>query len=398
MTRRRGLLAAALALVALVVAPLGARADTAEVEVHDNYFAAQRIVINPGDTVHWTVVGNGHTITADDGSFDFPDNDASGGELFAGDQASHTFTAKGVFYYHCNIHGAVGIYPAGMTGAVYVGVSPTDQTGEVRHVPAEYPTIKAALNGIPPHSTVSLAPGTYNESVLAAAPDVTIHGEGDQPGDVVINGSDAAGHALTISSSNVTVEQLAVTGQTGAAIYIPSAARKFLVRDVETDGGIYGIEVAAGVNGAIRNAAARRAVVAGMAVQTCDPCGVAIEGGLVADSPTGVSVEGGTGVVLRGLTLTGDGVGVAVNDSQGVDVVGMAITGAATGVKLTSHSAPNLDVRVLDSSIAASGADLSWDLLGLRVCFSGNVDPAMPNGPTSSPPLAQTLFPCPPDG
>ena|SRR5215831_7794806 len=61
-------------------------------------FSVTTLQITAGTTVKWTNNdGIAHTVTANDGSFD-------SGNIAPGASYSKTFSTKGSFAYHCNIH------------------------------------------------------------------------------------------------------------------------------------------------------------------------------------------------------------------------------------------------------------------------------------------------------
>jgi len=75
--------------------------------IADFAFDPMTLSVTKGTTVTWTNSdGAGHTVTADDGSF----NGATAG---GGGTFSHLFTTTGTFAYHCAIHPS-------MTGTVIV--------------------------------------------------------------------------------------------------------------------------------------------------------------------------------------------------------------------------------------------------------------------------------------
>ncbi len=95
------------------------------VTVMDDQFVPKQVTINPGDTVRWVLGGSpsaGHTVTANDGSFD-------SGKVFTSSGASfqHTFTTSGTtVLYHCQTHYVC----CQMQGSVRVGDSaPPPPTG-----------------------------------------------------------------------------------------------------------------------------------------------------------------------------------------------------------------------------------------------------------------------------
>ena len=86
------------------VAPQAGAAVGARVKAKDNFFQPQRVVIQVGEKVKWTNVGeNDHTVTGSGFS-----ERLTPGEVFR-----HRFNAMGVFRYRCRIHD-------GMKGKVVV--------------------------------------------------------------------------------------------------------------------------------------------------------------------------------------------------------------------------------------------------------------------------------------
>lgn len=70
------------------------------VTIVDYAFDPKDVTIKPGTTVRWTNTGtskDGHTVTADDGSYD-------SGVLKEGDTFTHTYDAEGTFSYICSVH------------------------------------------------------------------------------------------------------------------------------------------------------------------------------------------------------------------------------------------------------------------------------------------------------
>ncbi|HSD85194.1 MAG TPA: plastocyanin/azurin family copper-binding protein, partial [Anaerolineae bacterium] len=81
--------------------------DVADVSIVDFAFQPQVITISVGSMVRWTNTGlSAHTTTGDGGSWD-------SGNLAPGEMFTQTFTAPGIYTYHCAIHSS-------MTGTVVV--------------------------------------------------------------------------------------------------------------------------------------------------------------------------------------------------------------------------------------------------------------------------------------
>ncbi len=75
-------------------------------------FAPTEVHITPGQTVLWNNTDFiGHTVTADDNSFD-------SGDMEPGDTFSQTFTDPGTYQYYCVPHGSPGL--VGMAATIVV--------------------------------------------------------------------------------------------------------------------------------------------------------------------------------------------------------------------------------------------------------------------------------------
>lgn len=155
------------------------------VALTDNAFTPGTLHIQPGQTVTWVNNGQtGHTVTADDGSFD--------SQTFQpGAEYTHTFTTPGRYPYYCVLHGAAGGY--GMAGVIIVDgssstssstnssttvISQTHAAAAILRVPEDYSTIQAAVNAAKAGDLISIGPspnadGAYHESVSVKTPDIT---------------------------------------------------------------------------------------------------------------------------------------------------------------------------------------------------------------------------------
>ena len=101
-SRKRRSVAASVAAVTLVVALAStALATQFAAKIVGFAFAPSTVTIHVGDSIEW-VNGDsvGHTVTADDASFDT-------GTIAGGTKASLTFDTAGTFAYHCSIHSSM---------------------------------------------------------------------------------------------------------------------------------------------------------------------------------------------------------------------------------------------------------------------------------------------------
>jgi len=109
--RRLSVLPLCVVATLLVAAPAGG-ARTANVQFGDYFYRADRVRIDPGDTVAWTNVGEIlHTVTSRRGT---PERFNSGNKD-VGEKFTRTFTKPGTYDYLCTIH------PGFMEGVVQVG-------------------------------------------------------------------------------------------------------------------------------------------------------------------------------------------------------------------------------------------------------------------------------------
>ncbi len=100
------LLALSLMALSLIVPSAGAQqAQTATVNMRDNYFDQANITVPAGTTVTWVQSGNNsHTTTSYDGLWDSGLLPAGSGQTF-----SFTFNTPGTYRYFCRPHEAVGM-------------------------------------------------------------------------------------------------------------------------------------------------------------------------------------------------------------------------------------------------------------------------------------------------
>jgi plastocyanin len=103
-------IAKAVAIAGLLVGGADlARADVVEVQVDNNVFDPEFVIVNLGDTVRWVWINGLHSTTSYEGLWD-------SGLLGPGDDFEYTFTATGQFDYFCSIH----VDCCQMVGTVYV--------------------------------------------------------------------------------------------------------------------------------------------------------------------------------------------------------------------------------------------------------------------------------------
>jgi plastocyanin len=111
----------ALVSLAFVVALPGAAQGNQNVAMQSNKYAPRDLSARVGEAVTWmNNDGIGHSVTADDGSFDsHPDCGMPLGRcLERGERFTHSFMRTGRVPYYCRVHGGKG--GQGMSGTVTV--------------------------------------------------------------------------------------------------------------------------------------------------------------------------------------------------------------------------------------------------------------------------------------
>lgn len=419
----------ALAAVGLVSAPATARAATHQVRVEDNAFTPELLAIDPGDTVVWSALGAGHTITADDGRFDFHPERA----LDVGERVSWRFDAEEDVRYYCRIHGGPG--GQGMSGVIRVGDPPRPPVPDAPTliVPDDAPTLRDASTGARPGTQVLVRPGVYDEEVVVTVPRLVIRGLGARPEDVVLRGSDDRDVGFTIAAPGVRIENLTVTGYRSAGLAVGGVSGTVIADAAVRANGLYGVDARAPAGITVWNTHVTGHGIAGIGVRDCEACGARIEGTTIERNAAGVVAIAANGVVVRGTVLRGNAVGIVLRDVSGAQVRDNTVTdNAATDVwvaavsdspepptgagvwisggrgnqvvsnRIVGHTynvaitgpTPAVEHRIVANVLGdAVHADLGWDGVGARVCFSRNTSSGR-GDPTTDPPWAGQLHDC----
>ncbi len=173
-----------------------------------------------------------------------------------------------------------------LVGIVTIIAMAGNAKGATINVPADYPTIQAAINAASNGDTIIVAAGTYTETIDIAKP-LTI--EGESLSGVIIDASAFSDYGIDVTSNDVTLKNFTLIGP-------PSA----------TYG--YGIKVSGCSNVILNNLLVRNSGRSGIDFNGCD-------GVLVSD------VE----------SRDNGGVGIAVTDSSNVELRNITTSGNAWG-------------------------------------------------------------------
>ena len=253
------------------------------INMYDNQFSGAVARVPVGARVTFLNGGRSiHNATAVDGTWKTGDVAAhSSGEGRGGDVV---FDKPGVYKYYCTYHGTKD--GRAMSGVVVVGdasYSPSPRgaiavmdsaTGTVRHVPADYPTIQAAVDAAEPGDLVLVDRGVYREEVTVTTPSLVIRGA--DRNETIIDGEFVRGNGITVLADAVAVENLTArhavlngffwTGVTGfRGSYLTAY-----------NNGDYGIYAFGSTDGVFEDSYASGSPDSGFYIGQCYPCRIVI--------------------------------------------------------------------------------------------------------------------------
>ncbi|MFE5489150.1 nitrous oxide reductase family maturation protein NosD [Streptomyces virginiae] len=203
-------------------------------------------------------------------------------------------------------------------------------------VPAEAPTITAALERARPHDLVLVSPGRYRESVRVRTPRVTLRGTDRNR--VVIDGEGRRGNGIVVIAPGVTVENLTVRSHLQNGVLVTGLKnggegvgrgsdgyhRLDPVADPPLDGfrvryvtaannGLYGIYAFNARHGTIEDNYASGSADSGIYVGQCKPCGILVRGNTAERNAVGYENTNASGPLwIVGNRFTGNRVGMTI--------------------------------------------------------------------------------------
>lgn len=352
-------------------------------------------------------------------------------EIPIGRWAEVTFDRPGVYRYYCTFHGAKDA-SAGMVGTIVVGdveyrpdsarasgPAVAEASGTTRQVPAEYPTVQAAVDAALPGDLILIGAGTYREEVSVTTPSLTIRGT-DRTA-VVLDGEFVRGNGIAVFADAVAVENLTVKGYTLNGVYWSGVTGYRGSYLTALNNGDYGIFAYESTDGAIEHSYANGSPDSGFYIGGCQPCRAVIRDVIAERNSLGYSGtnSGGELYVIESVWRNNYGPGldpntfdiepyppqrstvfmgnlVHDNTSNGFTILGgndnviarnrIERNGGA-GVMIIGQKDrnyyPSTNNRIIDNIIGESGrADLAQSGFGhVGNCFRGNqyrtVRPAM---------------------
>jgi plastocyanin len=253
------------------------------ITVKDNVFEPQGVRIDPGTKVTWVNEGRSpHNIVAGN-----PDQVydtrfvVDAGTFQPGASHSFTFTKAGVYPYYCALHGSP---TKGMVGVIVVGdaafngkITTTQKQGTksgTLHVPADYPTIQAAVDAAKPGSLVLVAPGVYKEAVTVNNPGIVIRGESRK--NTILDGEFTRDNGFKVLADGVAIENMTARNYTKNGFFwtgVKGYRGSYLTAIRNGDYGIYSFGA---TNGQFDDDYGEGSPDAGFYIGQCYPCNAVI--------------------------------------------------------------------------------------------------------------------------
>ena len=222
----------------------------------------------------------------------------------------------------------------------------------VREVPAEYPTIQAAVDAAAEGDLVLIAPGVYNEAVDVVTDNVTIRGL-DRDG-VVLDGQLELDNGIRVlGASGVVVENLTARNYTANGVFFTGTTgyRASFVTTYRT--GDYGIYAFDSTKGQIDNSHTVGSRDGGVYVGQCYPCDALIDRVLSEHNGLGYSgTNSGGNLLIVNSTFRNNRAGIVPNSgsyelcypSRGTTIVGNLV-----------YSNNQTDTPAIDVALLAQG-------------------------------------------
>ncbi|WP_026316297.1 right-handed parallel beta-helix repeat-containing protein [Actinokineospora enzanensis] len=205
-------------------------------------------------------------------------------------------------------------------------------------VPADAPTVSAAVLLARPGDLVLIAPGVYRESVRVGTEHVTVRGESRDG--VVVDGQLRQANGIVVTAPGVAVQNLTVRNNTQNGVLVTGSAKaagespgdggydtgdepvallkSFLVSHVTaTRNGLYGIYAFSAQNGVIEHSYASGSPDSGIYVGQCKPCRIVVRDNVAELNAVGYEGTNASGeMYVVGNRFVGNRVGLTTNSDH----------------------------------------------------------------------------------
>lgn len=195
--------------------------------------------------------------------------------------------------------------------------SPEEWSGDTRNVPADYPTIQAAVDAADPGDLILIDEGVYREAVDVRTPGLTIRGV--DRNQVIIDGEFERPNGIqALFTDGVVVENLTTMNHTLNGVFW-SGVRGYRASYVTAvNNGDYGIYAFDSGDGLFEHSYASGSPDASFYIGQCNPCDAVITGSVGEYSGLGYSgSNASTNIYIVNNIFRYNGTGVAPNSLDG---------------------------------------------------------------------------------
>ncbi|HEX8997146.1 MAG TPA: right-handed parallel beta-helix repeat-containing protein [Ktedonobacterales bacterium] len=148
--------------------------------------------------------------------------------------------------------------------------APPAQFSQVIHVPADQPSIQAAVNAAPPDALILVAPGVYHEAVKVCSADLTIRGADRNT--TVLDGQSKLTNGFYVLADNVIIENMTAHHYVGNGFYWAYQTGYRGSYLTAYDNGDYGIYSFGSRHGEFDHSYASGSPDSGFYIGQCFPC------------------------------------------------------------------------------------------------------------------------------
>ena len=195
--------------------------------------------------------------------------------------------------------------------------SPAEWSGTIRNVPADYPTIQAAVDASEPGDLVLLDRGTYREAVDVTTPGITIRGV--DRNEVIIDGEFERENGIrALGTDGVVVENLTTINHRLNGVYWDGVRGYRASYVTAVNNGDYGIYAFDSGDGLFEHSFASGSPDASYYIGQCNPCDAVITDSIGEYSGLGYSgSNASTNIYIVNNVFRYNGTGAAPNSLDG---------------------------------------------------------------------------------
>ena len=370
---RPGWVALALLAIGLPLALAGCgggeqRRGALDIEMLDNFYKRDVTRVPAGTQVRFSNGGRAvHNAFAANGAWATPL------VIQPGKASTVVLSKPGVYRFYCTFHGTKA--GQGMAGTVVVGdvryatsesITGRDlpvvrqASGVTRRVPADYPTIQAAVNAAKPGDLVLISPGVYREEVKVTIPSLVIRGT--DRNQVIVDGEFRRPNAISVTADGVAVENLTVRNAVANGLFwtgVTGYRASYVTAYSNADYGIYAFGSRDGV---FEHSYASGSPDAGFYIGQCNPCDAVIDGIVSENNALGYSGTNASDLDIVRSVFRRNWAGIVPNTGdyellppfRRVSIVGNLVEG--------------------NGNLAAPGLHVEWSAFGNGIVLAGGND------------------------